>query len=249
MEHGIAEVARMTGTTSRTLRHYDDIGLLPPTRVAANGYRYYDRAALTRLQRILLLRELGLGLPAVAEALDHADDATALRTHLEWLRHESARIARQMQAVQRTIEGIENEEEDELMAQEMFDGFDHTQYKDEVQQRWGAQAWADGDRWWRGLGQEGQAAFLTEVTAIQEEWARLRAHGAPVDGPEAMVNARRHRDWIRAGWQGREVSAEALVGLADMYVADERFARNYGGVEGATYVRDALTHFALTALA
>ncbi len=65
----IQEIARLAGTTSRTLRHYDDIGLLPPSRIAANGYRHYDAAALVRLQRILLLRELGLGLPQIGEVL------------------------------------------------------------------------------------------------------------------------------------------------------------------------------------
>jgi DNA-binding transcriptional MerR regulator len=62
----IQDVARMAGTTSRTLRHYDDIGLLKPSRVGSNGYRHYDAAALLQLQRILLLRGLGLGLPANA---------------------------------------------------------------------------------------------------------------------------------------------------------------------------------------
>ena len=63
----IQDVARLAGTTSRTLRHYDEIGLLKPSRVGSNGYRYYDGDALLQLQRILLLRELGLGLPAIAE--------------------------------------------------------------------------------------------------------------------------------------------------------------------------------------
>ncbi|MFE7651143.1 MerR family transcriptional regulator [Streptomyces phaeoluteigriseus] len=63
----IQEIARLAGTTSRTLRHYDDIGLLPPSRIAANGYRHYDGEALVRLQRILLLRELGFGLPQIAD--------------------------------------------------------------------------------------------------------------------------------------------------------------------------------------
>jgi DNA-binding transcriptional MerR regulator len=49
VEYGIAEVARLAGTTSRTLRHYGDVGLLEPSRIGANGYRYYDTAALTRL--------------------------------------------------------------------------------------------------------------------------------------------------------------------------------------------------------
>ncbi|HEX6887936.1 MAG TPA: TipAS antibiotic-recognition domain-containing protein [Candidatus Nanopelagicales bacterium] len=246
MELGISEVARLTGTTSRTLRHYGDVGLLQPSRVGVHGYRYYDDAALRRLQRILLLRQLGLGLPAIAEALERADDAVALHAHLAWLRQEHERIARQITSVERTIAHLE--EEEPIVATDMFDGFDHTQYKEEVAARWGEQAWADGDRWWRELGPEGRAAFGTEHVAIAARWAELREAGAPADGPEAQANARRHRAWIQAGWQGRAVSADALVGLADMYVADERFAANYGGVEGAGYVRDALTHLALAEL-
>src|SRR5690625_7789618 len=56
MEWSIQEIARHAGTTSRTLRHYDDLGLVPPSRIGANGYRYYDETALVRLQRVLLLR-------------------------------------------------------------------------------------------------------------------------------------------------------------------------------------------------
>jgi len=245
-ERGIAEVARLAGTTSRTLRHYDDLGLLPPSRVGANGYRYYDGPALRRLQRILLLRDLGLGLPAIAQALDRADDTTALRAHLGWLRSEADRLARQIAAVQRTIDSIDRKEQ--IMAEEMLDGFDHTQYKEEVQSRWGRQAWEDGDRWWRGLGSQGRQQFADEHVAIAQRWAELREAGEPADGPEALANARRHRDWIAAGWQGRQPSADELVGLADMYVADERFAANYGGPAGAQYVRDALTHLAIAEL-
>ena len=59
-EWSIHEVAQRSGVTTRTLRHYDDIGILAPTRTGANGYRYYGAEALVRLQRILLLRDLGL---------------------------------------------------------------------------------------------------------------------------------------------------------------------------------------------
>jgi DNA-binding transcriptional MerR regulator len=71
MAWSIAEVARMSGVTSRTLRHYDQIGLLPPTWIASNGYRHYEEDDLLRLQQILLLRELGLGLAEIASVLDH----------------------------------------------------------------------------------------------------------------------------------------------------------------------------------
>ena len=247
MEYGIAEVARLAGTTSRTLRHYGDVGLLEPSRIGANGYRYYDTAALTRLQRILMLRQLGLGVATIGEVLDAADDTAALRAHLEWLRAESRRLDRQIASVERTLISIEKGEP--IMASDMLDGFDHTQYKEEVEQRWGAQAYADSDRWWRGLGAQGQQAFMDEHAAIAAAWADLRSAGAPVDGPQAQALAARHHAWIAAGWGNKPPSADQLAGLADMYVADERFAANYGGTEGATYVRDALTHFAITDLA
>ncbi|MEU6713733.1 MerR family transcriptional regulator [Nonomuraea sp. NPDC046802] len=53
MAWSIAQVAQMSGVTSRTLRHYDEIGLLPPARVGGNGYRYYEEDQLLRLQQVL----------------------------------------------------------------------------------------------------------------------------------------------------------------------------------------------------
>src|SRR6185312_9131200 len=100
----IQQIAALAGTTSRTLRHYDTIGLLAPSRIAGNGYRHYDQKALVRLQRILLLRELGLGLPAIASVLAREDSATsALRTHVAWLRGEQERLSRLIASVERTI--------------------------------------------------------------------------------------------------------------------------------------------------
>jgi len=107
----IQDIARMAGTTSRTLRHYDDVGLVKPSRIGGNGYRYYDADALVRLQRVLLLRELGLGIPAIGEVLaGQSDDTLALRTHLEWLAQEKERIGRQIASVERTITELEGGE-------------------------------------------------------------------------------------------------------------------------------------------
>src|SRR5689334_22448497 len=100
MEWSIQEIARLTGSTSRTLRHYDDVGLLEPSRTGPNGQRFYDQAGLVRLQRILLLRQFGLGLPAIAEVLDgEKDEVAALRRHLELLEQEQDRIERQVVSI------------------------------------------------------------------------------------------------------------------------------------------------------
>ncbi|MGR2752685.1 MerR family transcriptional regulator [Agromyces arachidis] len=248
MDWSIQEVAKLAGTTSRTLRHYDDVGLLAPARIGANGYRYYDRAALVRLQRILLLRELGLGLPAIAEVLDgQRDEARALASHLDWLRQEQDRLARQVASVERTIGALE--EGEQIMAKDMFDGFDHTQYREEVEQRWGADAYARGDRWWRGLRDDERQAWKDRVAALGRDWIAAAQSGAAPDGPEGQALARRHVEWLTgvpgtpAAEAGGDVKAYVL-GLGEMYVADERFAANYGGEAGAVFVRDALRAFA-----
>jgi len=248
MQWSIQDIARLSGTTSRTLRHYDEIGLLPPTSIGANGYRYYDEAALTRLQRILMLRDLGLGLSAIADVLaGQTDDARALVAHLHWLEQERDRVERQIASVTTTIRKLEGGEQ--LMAEEMLDGFDHTVYKEEVEQRWGAEAYAASDRWWRGLGADGQAAFRAEAAEISDGLAAAHAAGTPVDDPSVQALIARHYDWVRAGWGGTAPSKEAYLGLGDMYVADPRFAKNYGGTEGAEFVARAMRAYAASELA
>lgn len=247
MDWSIQDVARIAGTTSRTLRHYDDIGLLKPSRVGSNGYRYYNGAALLQLQRILLLRGLGLGLPAISEVFQHETDAVkALSRHLDWLRQEQERLSRQVLSVQHTIATVKGG--GELMAGKMFDGFDHSQYKDEVEQRWGKEAYAKSDAWWRGMGTEQKQVWKARAEKLGTDWITASGSGLAADSPEAQDLARRHVDWLTS-IPGTPASESGdvrgyVIGLADMYVADPRFAANYGGEAGAGFVRDALHVYA-----
>lgn len=248
----IQQVAKLAGTTSRTLRHYDDIGLLPPTSVAANGYRCYDEAALVRLQQILLLRDLGLGLPQIAEVLDRqTSQVRALEGHLAWLRQEQDRLARQAASVESTIEALRGGRK--VMAENMFDGFDHTQYKDEVEERWGKDAYARSDAWWRSMSADEKRAWQQRVADLGHDWVAVAESGAAPDSAEAQDVARRHVEWLTsipgtpAGTPGGDVKGY-VVGLGEMYVADPRFGANYatsqGGTAGAEFVRDALRIYA-----
>ncbi|MEU6630241.1 MerR family transcriptional regulator [Streptomyces parvus] len=242
MEWSIQEIARQAGTTSRTLRHYGDLGLLTPSRIGSNGYRYYDQDALVRLQRILLLRELGLSLPAIKDVLEgQRDTAVALRAHLRLLEQEQARIGRQIASVRTTLH--KTQEGMELMAAEVFDGFDHTAHEQEVTERWGRDAYEEGDRWWRSLGDAEKKAFQDEHEAIARDWGRAREAGLAADGPEAQELARRHCAWLSSA---KEPSRSYVIGLGEMYVADPRFGKNYDryGDGTAAFVRDALTVYA-----
>jgi DNA-binding transcriptional MerR regulator len=241
VEWSINEVTKLTGTTSRTLRHYGQIGLLEPSRVGPGGYRYYDADALVQLQQILLLRELGLGLPAIAEVLRGQRDVTAaLGTHLELLEHERDRLERKIASVRGTIGKRRRGEV--LMADEMFEGFDHTRYKDEVEQRWGRAAYERGDRWWRSLSDEQKKDFQQRQVDVAAAYGRARAEGLEVGSDEVQAITRRHHDWLLA--TSESVSKEYFVGLGEMYVADPRFAANYGGIDGARYIRDAMREYA-----
>ncbi|MFE1233354.1 MerR family transcriptional regulator [Streptomyces sp. NPDC058745] len=242
MEWSIQEIARKAGTTSRTLRHYGERGLLEPSRIGANGYRYYDQAALVRLQRILLLRELGLSLPAIAEVLrGQRDSSAALRTHLVLLEQERERIGRQIEAVRTTLHKTENGEE--LMAEEVFDGFDHTRYEAEVTERWGREAYEKGDRWWRSLSAEQKQAFTDEQAGIARDFGQAARDGLAAGSDEVQAIAHRQVRWLSAT---TTPSKDYVIGLGRMYVDDPRFTANYDkhGEGTALLVRDAMEIYA-----
>ena len=248
MESSINEVARLAGTTSRTLRHYDELGLLKPSRVGDNGYRYYDEASVVRLQRILLLRDLGLSLADIRRVIDGSkSDVEALRAHLRWLELEAERVQRQIASVTITIRKTENKEQ--LMIGEMLDGFEHTQYKDEVEHRWGADSYSAGDGWWRAKSAAEKEAFADAMTALQADFGAAHRAGESTSGTVAHALAKSHVDWL-SGIPGTPSNAsgatdEYLMGLAEMYVSDERFRRNYDkfGEGTAEFVAESLRQF------
>ncbi|MCL1899990.1 MAG: MerR family transcriptional regulator [Promicromonosporaceae bacterium] len=243
MEVTIQEVARLAGVTSRTLRHYQAIGLLEPSSTGHGGLRHYGQAEIVRLQRILLLRGLGMSLTEIARAIDDGDAASALEGHRDQLRADAARLARQIESVERTLAALR--EGRELMAVEMLDGFDHTEYREEVEARWGADAYQRSHGWWRGLGEAGQAEAKAKVAELNSAWAAAARAEVVPDSDRAQELAARHLAWL-ASVPGTPRAAdgsllpEYVAGLGEMYVADERFAANYGGSQGAALVRDAL---------
>ena len=133
------------------------------------------------------------------------------------------------------------------MAKNMFDGFDHTVHRNEVEQRWGKEAYARSDAWWRGLGKDGQEDWKLRLEELGNDWiAAAWDAGITPESPEAQDLARRHVQWLTGipGTPAADPDGDVkgyVLGLAERYVADERFAANYGGTEGASFVRDALT--------
>jgi MerR family transcriptional regulator, thiopeptide resistance regulator len=248
----INEVARMSKVTSRTLRHYDAIGLLKPARVADSGRRYYERKQLLRLQQILLLRELGLGLDAIAEVLDrrrsngNGDGTVAvLRRHRDWLLAERDRLERLVRTVETTIDTIE--EGGAMPAEKLFEGFEHNPYEAEARERWGDEAVDESYRRMQGWAPADAEKARTGYVRVSEGLAPLHAAGVPVDDPRVQELVQLHYEVTCLFWTPNR---EAYTGLGQMYVDDERFRRNVGGGNDAlvAYLRDAMAHYAQTRL-
>lgn len=244
MSWSINEIARVSGVTSRTLRHYDAIGLLPPAWTDHSGRRHYELDDLLRLQQILLLRDLGLGLGTVAEVLaaqDRDGQVEVLKRHREWLAQERKRLGRLIRTVDRTMTSLE--EGVDMAAETMFEGFEHIPYEAEARERWGDKAVDDSHAALRNLTPEQAEQARTGFATASDAVRALRGKGASVDDPRVQEAVASLREWLELFWTP---NADAFRGLADMYVDDERFRRNIGGGDDAfvEFLRDAMKVYA-----
>ncbi|MGF6883882.1 DNA-binding transcriptional MerR regulator [Nocardia sp. GAS34] len=246
MSWSIAEVARMSGVTARTLRHYDQIGLLEPAWVGANSYRYYEEEQLLRLQQILVLRELGLSLAEIAESVDSEPDTlAALRQHHVRLLTERNRLDRMANTVARTIAELEGKTEMAVKInrpENLFEGFDHSQYDDEARERW-PEEFEQSQRNAANISPEDVERMQREATAAMIRMAEFMAAGAPVDNSAVQAEIHTHYQGICRFWTPNR---DAYKCMGRMFVDDERYKASYLKIaEGlAEYQRDAMVVYA-----
>lgn len=222
----ISELAKASKVSSRTLRHYDQLGLLEPARTGPNGYRYYGQPELLRLQRILLLRELGLGLGTIGQVLDgQADPAEELTVHRNWLLAERDRLDRMSRTVDETIAALRQGET--MTAENIFKDFDNNPYEAEARNRWGDRAVEQSKARHSAMTTAQKQAFMEEYAALNEDLARCFDAALPADHPDVQAAVGRHYAWICASWTP---NAESYVGLGRMYLDDPRFTANYDKV-------------------
>jgi len=232
----VNEVAQMTGVSIRTLHHYDAIGLLVPSGRSDGGYRLYDDRALLRLQQILIARELGLPLEEIRRSLD--DPAFDLRRALLEQRAQLAERAdqakRMIRAIDRALEAIDDgaaREQGDAMSmndvdlKEIFDGFDPSQYEAEARDRWGhSDAYRESAARVKSYAKLDWERLRDEQAAIHRDAVAAMTAGQKPDEEAAMDIAERHRLSIDRWFY--PCSHAMHCALADMYEADERFARN-----------------------
>lgn len=242
----ITRVSRDFNISTRTIRYYDEIGILKPARINSSGYRIYGRKEVDRLQQILFYRELGVSLESIGEIVTAPsfDGAAALREHREKLLEKREQLDRLIANVERTIavtEGratMSNNEKFEGFKQKMIDE-NEKKYGKEVRGKYGDEAVNRSNNKIKGMTEE-QHAYIEKLSndmnaALKEAYAI----GDPA-GELAQKAIDMHRQWLTFYWDN--YSKEAHAGVAQMYVDDERFTAYYDKIQPglAVFIRDAV---------
>jgi DNA-binding transcriptional MerR regulator len=247
----VKQMARLSGVSVRTLHHYDAIGLLRPRAVGTNGYRYYGREDLLRLQQILFHRALETPLKAIQAALDDPgfDLPAALRAHRARLAAEAERYARLVDVVDRTLAELEG---DETMDDErLFEGFSpekQAQHEAWLIDRYGdgmAERIAEAKERRKGMSKAQIAALIADGQALETDIAKALNQGLPADSAAVGAIMRRWWDWIGMSWN-REPTPEAFTGLGRLYLEHPEFTARYEALApGLTeYLAEAMRAYA-----
>lgn len=222
MRYSVSQAARLAGVSVRTLRWYDEIGLLKPTEVTPAGYRFYSQEAMAVLQQILFYRELDVPLEQIGHILsapDH-DRAEALRKHRNLLMMKRRRLDDMLRLVDETIGGTIMYDERPKPSQADWEAVKE-QYAQEAADRWGnTEAFLESREKHKNYTQEQEAAIQAEM---EEIFSAFGACGDP-EGPEARALVKR--------WQAHitkyhyNCTDSILACLGQMYAGDPRFQEN-----------------------
>ncbi len=230
----VKEVAKLSGVSVRALHHYDEIGLLKPACVGANGYRYYGRDELLRLQQILFHRELGFPLQEIRQVLSapNFDRVAALRAHRERLMEDIQRYRRLVRTLDATLAAIEGDTDmdDNLI----YRGF--TPEKQAEHEAWlvahlGGEVQAQIDEAktrirMKGWSQSDFDRYLAEVEPIELALAQALTEGRAANSPDVGELIRRLHSWIGRGWNDPP-SREGFIRLARLYQEHPNFRARY----------------------
>jgi DNA-binding transcriptional MerR regulator len=243
MAYTIKEIAELAGVTTRTLRYYDEIGLLGPAHVGENSYRYYDQDSLLRLQQILFFRELEVPLKDIHLIMSRPDfhPMRALKDHRAALKSRAKRLNKLIDTIDRTIAAMKGEFS--MNDKNYFEGFDETQYEDEVKERWGnTPQYAESQRKWASYTKDQKDAIKAEGGEITARMVSADPTASP-DDPEVQAAIGEYHAYINKYFYTCDV--EFLRNLAEMWVEDPRFAVNYERIRegGAAFVREAVQIF------
>lgn len=246
MEYTIKKLSSLAGVSNRTLRYYDEIGILKPARINSSGYRIYGQEEVDKLQQILFYRELDISLDIIKNILSSPDydETVALREHQRNLLAKREQLNILIDNLEKTIKYKEGRIV--MSDKEKFEGFKKQLVEDnekkfgkEIREKYGEETVKKSNKQFKNMTEE-QYRQLEELgNSVIENLRKAMETNDPA-GEAAQKTAELHKLWITFCWGSYD--KEAHANLAQMYVDDERFTAYYDKVQkGATeFLRDAI---------
>ncbi|WFR55975.1 MerR family transcriptional regulator [Anaerocolumna sp. AGMB13025] len=246
MEYTVQKLGKLAGVSTRTLRYYDEIGLLKPARINSSGYRIYGTKEVDRLQQILFFRELGVSLDSIRDIVTAPsfNGLKALQEHHEKLLEKREQLNQLIANVEKTLAVTEGRT---IMSdKEKFEGFKQTmldenekKYGREIREKYGDDTIENSNQKFKNMTQEQYEEVTNLAEAVTEKLKAAFKTGDPA-GELAQEAADLHRRWLCYYWDN--YSKEAHAGIAQMYVDDERFTAYYDKEQPGTakFLRDAI---------
>jgi DNA-binding transcriptional MerR regulator len=248
MDYTVSQLAKLAGVSARTLRYYDEIGLLKPKRVSSKGYRIYGQNEVDLLQQILFYRELELGLDEIKKIIysEAFDIEKALNNHLTHLIQKRKHLGEIIETVEKSIRNVKGEIN--MSDQEKFEVFkkekiqqNEEQYGEEIREKYGEDVIEQSNEKFAGMTEKEYKAFEASVAELNQKLAEATRTRKP-ESELGQEVARLHQDWLRSAWPENHYSEEAHYNLSLMYVADERFKAYYEKIApgAAEFLHEAL---------
>ncbi|MBW4839816.1 MAG: MerR family transcriptional regulator [Paenibacillaceae bacterium] len=246
MEYTIQKLGNLAGVSTRTLRYYDEIGLLKPARTSSSGYRIYGQREVDLLQQVLFYRELGLSLEDIRSIVTDPgfDGARALGEHRNQLLDKRKQLDALIANVEKTMASQEGRIT--MSDREKFEGFkrqmieeNEQKYGREIREKYGEDTVEKSNRKLMNMTEEEYEKVTQLANEVNATLAEAFKTGDPA-GELAQKAADLHKQWLTFYWS--EYSKEAHAGVAQMYVDDERFKAYYDKAQPGTaeFLRDAV---------
>lgn len=246
MEYTVQRLAKMAGISTRTLRYYDEIGLLKPARINLSGYRIYGQKEVDLLQHILFYRELDVSLEDIKKIVTSKsfDELKTLKDHHAKLIIRKERLEALINNVEKTIkvrEGVMT-----MSDKEKFEGFKQSlideneeAYGKEIREKYGDEEIDKSNAKLKSMTPE-QFEEVERLNLELSEALKEAVKTGDAASEPAQRAAQLHKQWLAFYWDS--YSKEAHAGVARMYVDDERFAAYYDKIApgAAKLLRDAV---------
>lgn len=244
MVYTIQQLATLASVSVRTLHYYDEIGLLSPAFVKNNGYRYYTKRELLRLQQILFFKELEFSLEDIKKIMlsKTYDPKKALGDQKIMFKLKKKRVEKLLLTLDKTIKSMNQKKE--IKDEELYGGFTKEEmesYEAEAKERWGnTQAWKQSKERTKNWTKEEYKQAAEQGDALMKKIVAEMPKGP--EHPDVQKLIAEHYNSLRAFY---EPALEMYRGLGEMYVADERFKKYFTKYHPrmAEFMREAMIYF------